>query len=83
MGALRITPAKAALSPHHLAEGGDIIWQIGTGYFGCRTAEGGFDETLFAERAKKDVVKAIEIKLSQGAKPSHGGCCLPPRLMKK
>ena len=64
---------EGGLSPHHLAEGGDIIWQIGTGYFGCRTAEGGFDETLFAERAKKDVVKAIEIKLSQGAKPSHGG----------
>ncbi len=64
---------EGGLSPHHLAEGGDIIWQIGTGYFGCRTPEGGFDKDLFAERAGKDVVKAIEIKLSQGAKPSHGG----------
>ncbi|KIC45706.1 glutamate synthase [Ruegeria sp. ANG-S4] len=64
---------EGGLSPHHLAEGGDIIWQIGTGYFGCRTPEGGFDKDLFAEKAKKDVVKAIEIKLSQGAKPSHGG----------
>ena len=64
---------EGGLSPHHLAEGGDIIWQIGTGYFGCRTPEGGFDKDLFAEKAQKDVVKAIEIKLSQGAKPSHGG----------
>ncbi len=64
---------EGGLSPHHLAEGGDIIWQIGTGYFGCRTPEGGFDEDKFAERARMDVVKAIEIKLSQGAKPSHGG----------
>ncbi|MFA3919058.1 FMN-binding glutamate synthase family protein [Ruegeria hyattellae] len=64
---------EGGLSPYHLAEGGDIIWQIGTGYFGCRTKEGGFDKDLFAEKAGKDVVKAIEIKLSQGAKPSHGG----------
>ncbi|WP_299948984.1 FMN-binding glutamate synthase family protein [uncultured Ruegeria sp.] len=64
---------EGGLSPHHLAEGGDIIWQIGTGYFGCRTPEGGFDKDMFAEKAKNGVVKAIEIKLSQGAKPSHGG----------
>lgn len=64
---------EGGLSPHHLAEGGDIIWQIGTGYFGCRTPEGGFDKDKFAEKARQDVVKAIEIKLSQGAKPSHGG----------
>ncbi|MEM1004588.1 MAG: glutamate synthase-related protein, partial [Pseudomonadota bacterium] len=53
---------EGGLSPHHLAEGGDIFWQIGTGYFGCRTPEGGFDKDAFAEKAKKDVVKAIEIK---------------------
>ncbi len=64
---------EGGLSPHHLAEGGDIIWQIGTGYFGCRTPEGGFDPDKFADKARMDVVKAIEIKLSQGAKPSHGG----------
>jgi len=64
---------EGGLSPHHLAEGGDIFWQIGTGYFGCRTFDGNFDKEKFAENAKKDVVKAIEIKLSQGAKPSHGG----------
>ncbi|MCX8955016.1 FMN-binding glutamate synthase family protein [Ruegeria sp. NA] len=64
---------EGGLSPHHLAEGGDIIWQIGTGYFGCRTPAGGFDKDKFAEKAGRDVVKAIEIKLSQGAKPAHGG----------
>ncbi|WP_281995128.1 FMN-binding glutamate synthase family protein [Ruegeria faecimaris] len=64
---------EGGLSPHHLAEGGDIIWQIGTGYFGCRAPDGGFDKDKFTERARNEVVKAIEIKLSQGAKPSHGG----------
>ena len=64
---------EGGLSPHHLAEGGDIIWQIGTGYFGCRTQDGHFDKDTFSKNAQKDAVKAIEIKLSQGAKPSHGG----------
>ncbi len=64
---------EGGLSPYHLEYGGDIIWQIGTGYFGCRNKNGGFDETLFAEKASLDVVKMIEIKLSQGAKPGHGG----------
>jgi len=64
---------EGGLSHHHLKYGGDLIWQIGTGYFGCRTAEGGFDEALFREKAAKEPVKMIEIKLSQGAKPGHGG----------
>ncbi|HHJ35317.1 MAG TPA: FMN-binding glutamate synthase family protein [Gammaproteobacteria bacterium] len=64
---------EGGLSPYHLEHGGDIIWQIGTGYFGCRNSEGKFDKTLFAEKAQRDVVKMIEIKLSQGAKPGHGG----------
>ncbi len=63
---------EGSISPHHL-QGGDLIWQIGTGYFGCRNPEGGFDADLFTERASLDVVKMIEIKLSQGAKPGHGG----------
>ena len=53
--------------------GGDIIWQIGTGYFGCRDDRGGFDGGKFAEKANLPAVKMIEIKLSQGAKPGHGG----------
>ncbi len=64
---------EGGLSPYHLKYGGDIIWQIGTGYFGCRNAEGNFDKELFQQKARKDVVKMIEIKLSQGAKPGHGG----------
>ncbi|MBE9548588.1 MAG: FMN-binding glutamate synthase family protein, partial [Proteobacteria bacterium] len=64
---------EGGLSPYHLKYGGDIIWQIGTGYFGCRNADGNFDKDLFSEKAGKDVVKMIEIKLSQGAKPGHGG----------
>jgi glutamate synthase domain-containing protein 2 len=64
---------EGGLSPYHLKYGGDIIWQIGTGYFGCRNEHGNFDEGLFEEKAKLPVVKMIEIKLSQGAKPGHGG----------
>ncbi|TFH08094.1 MAG: FMN-binding glutamate synthase family protein [Nitrosomonadales bacterium] len=64
---------EGGLSPYHLEHGGDIIWQIGTGYFGCRNSEGGFDKQKFTDKARLDVVKMIEIKLSQGAKPGHGG----------
>jgi glutamate synthase domain-containing protein 2 len=63
---------EGSISPHHL-HGGDLIWQIGTGYFGCRTKNGGFDPEKFAECARQAAVKMIEIKISQGAKPGHGG----------
>lgn len=63
---------EGGISPYHL-EGGDLCWQIGTGYFGCRDAEGKFSPELFAEKASMENVKMIEIKLSQGAKPGHGG----------
>ena len=64
---------EGGISPYHIEGGGDLIWQIGTGYFGCRTEEGGFNEQLFSEKAQRPQVKMIEIKLSQGAKPGHGG----------
>lgn len=64
---------EGGLSPYHLEPGGDIIWQIGTGYFGCRNTDGTFNYDAFAERAVLPNVKMIEIKLSQGAKPGHGG----------
>ncbi|MBT0586308.1 FMN-binding glutamate synthase family protein [Alteromonas oceanisediminis] len=64
---------EGGLSHYHLEHGGDIVWQIGTGYFGCRTKEGGFDAQKFRQNAARDAVKMIEIKLSQGAKPGHGG----------
>ncbi len=64
---------EGGLSPYHLKPGGDIIWQIGTGYFSCRHKDGTFNYEAFAERAVLPQVKMIEIKLSQGAKPGHGG----------
>ncbi len=64
---------EGGLSPYHLEHGGDLIWQIGTGYFGCRATDGGFSKEKFKESAAKEAVKMIEIKLSQGAKPGHGG----------
>ncbi|RYZ75880.1 MAG: FMN-binding glutamate synthase family protein [Proteobacteria bacterium] len=64
---------EGGLSPHHLSEGGDLVWQVGTGYFGCRTKDGDFEPSLFRVTAALPNVKMIEIKLSQGAKPAHGG----------
>jgi len=64
---------EGGISPYHLKNGADLCWQIGTGYFGCRTPEGHFDENMFAEKSNLEQVKMIEIKLSQGAKPGHGG----------
>ena len=73
IGGFAHNTGEGGLSPYHLQEGGDVIWQIGTGYFGCRDAKGDFDGALFAEKAAHENVKMIEIKLSQGAKPGHGG----------
>ncbi|MDG3012421.1 FMN-binding glutamate synthase family protein [Rhodococcus sp. D2-41] len=64
---------EGGISRYHLKHGGDLIWEIGSGYFGCRTADGGFDPDLFAEKAANPQVKCISIKLSQGAKPGLGG----------
>ncbi|MBB3606888.1 glutamate synthase domain-containing protein 2 [Mycolicibacterium sp. BK556] len=64
---------EGGISPYHLKHGGDLIWEIGSGYFGCRDAEGHFDAGLFEEKAALASVKAISIKLSQGAKPGLGG----------
>jgi len=73
IGGFAHNTGEGGLSDHHLEPGGDIIWQIGTGYFSCRHKDGTFDYNAFAERAVKPQVKLIEIKLSQGAKPGHGG----------
>lgn len=64
---------EGGISRHHKAGGGDLVWELGSGYFGCRAKDGGFDPVQFEETAKLDQVKMIEIKLSQGAKPGHGG----------
>jgi glutamate synthase domain-containing protein 2 len=73
IGGFAHNTGEGGLSPYHLEPGGDLIWQIGTGYFGCRTPEGRFDPKAFAEKSRIEAVKMIEIKLSQGAKPGHGG----------
>uniref|UniRef100_UPI0028ADFCE5 FMN-binding glutamate synthase family protein n=2 Tax=Pseudomonas TaxID=286 RepID=UPI0028ADFCE5 len=64
---------EGSISPYHREHGGDLIWEIGSGYFGCRTEDGQFDPQRFAAQASDPQVKMIEIKLSQGAKPGHGG----------
>ena len=64
---------EGGLSKYHAEAGGDLIWQIGTGYFGCRDANGDFDPEAFQRNATLPQVKMIEIKVSQGAKPGHGG----------
>ena len=73
IGGFAHNTGEGGLSPYHLAPGGDIIWQIGTGYFGARTEDGNFSDDAFKANATKPNVKMIEIKLSQGAKPGHGG----------
>lgn len=63
---------EGGISRHHL-HGGDLVWEIGSGYFGCRDLQGNFDPVMFADNAARPEVRMIEIKLSQGAKPGHGG----------
>jgi len=72
-GSFAHNTGEGGLSPYHFKNGGDIIWQIGTGYFGCRDEKGNFSNTLFSENSQDERIKMIEIKLSQGAKPGHGG----------
>lgn len=73
MGNFAHNTGEGGISDYHLEHGGDLIWQIGTGYFGCRNDDGSFNDVTFRENATRPQVKMIEIKLSQGAKPGHGG----------
>ena len=73
MGGFAHNTGEGGLSPYHLDPGGDVIWQIGTGYFSCRDKAGNFSLGEFTTRATLPTVKMIEVKLSQGAKPGHGG----------
>lgn len=73
MGGFYHDTGEGGISPYHRKHGGDLVWEIGSGYFGCRNHDGSFDPQKFTERASDDQVKMIEIKLSQGAKPGHGG----------
>ena len=71
---------EGSISQHHRVHGGDLIWEIGSGYFGCRNAAGQFDEESFAAHAREPQVKMIELKMSQGAKPGHGGMLPGPKV---
>lgn len=73
LGGFALNTGEGGVSPYHLEHGGDLIWQVGTGYFGCRNENGNFCPDTFKKQASHDSIKMIEIKLSQGAKPGHGG----------
>ena len=83
LGVFAQNTGEGSVSTYHLRGGGDLIWQISTGYFGCRGADGRFSEALFRERAQHSAIKMIEIKLSQGAKPGHGGMLLAPKVTRE
>ena len=71
---------EGSISQHHRVHGGDLIWEIGSGYFGCRNDDGSFSEERFTVNARDPQVKMVEIKLSQGAKPGHGGVLPGPKV---
>ncbi|MDO8145579.1 FMN-binding glutamate synthase family protein [Isoptericola sp. 178] len=73
LGGFAHDTGEGGLSPYHEEHGGDLVWEIGTGYFGARTADGDFDSATFRATAAKDQVKMVSLKLSQGAKPGVGG----------
>ncbi|MGE4477051.1 MAG: FMN-binding glutamate synthase family protein, partial [Stutzerimonas sp.] len=73
MGGFAHDTGEGSISRYHREHDGDLIWELGSGYFGCRDEEGRFDPQRFAQQARQPQVKMIEIKLSQGAKPGHGG----------
>ncbi len=73
MGGFAHNTGEGGISPYHFEGGGDLIWQIGTGYFGCRNLDGSFSPDLYREAVSHTQIKMVELKLSQGAKPGHGG----------
>ncbi|WUS68413.1 FMN-binding glutamate synthase family protein [Kitasatospora sp. NBC_01246] len=73
LGGFAHDTGEGGLSEYHLRPGGDLVWEIGTGYFGCRTGDGDFDPDQFVEKAAHPHVKCVSLKLSQGAKPGIGG----------
>ncbi|MAH85349.1 MAG: FMN-binding glutamate synthase family protein [Rhodospirillaceae bacterium TMED8] len=80
IGSFAHNTGEGGISPYHMRGKGDLIWQVSTGYFGCRDQDGHFDPVLFQEKATQDQIKMIEIKLSQGAKPGHGGMLLGSKV---
>ena len=82
-GGFSLNTGEGGISPYHLAGGCDLVWQIGTGYFGCRAADGNFELESFRRNAGRPEVKMIEVKLSQGAKPGHGGILPAAKVTKE
>jgi len=80
MGGFAHDTGEGSISTHHRLNGGDLIWEIGSGYFGCRNDDGTFNAERFAVNARTPQVKLIEIKMSQGAKPGHGGILPGPKV---
>ena len=83
LGGFSHDTGEGSISAYHREFGGDIVWEIASGYFGCRGSDGRFDPDRFAAQATNDQVKMIEIKLSQGAKPGHGGVLPAPKVSKE
>jgi glutamate synthase domain-containing protein 2 len=73
LGGFAHDTGEGGLSPYHQKHGGDLIWELGSGYFGARNDDGTFNADMFRDKARADQVKMVELKLSQGAKPGHGG----------
>ena len=80
MGGFAHDTGEGSISQHHRVHGGDLIWEVASGYFGCRNDDGTFSEEKFIANATDPQVKLIEIKLSQGAKPGHGGMLLGAKV---
>ncbi|VWX58625.1 Glutamate synthase domain-containing protein 2 [Burkholderiales bacterium 8X] len=80
MGGFAHDTGEGSISQHHRVHGGDLIWEIGSGYFGCRNDDGSFSEQRFIANARDPQVRMIELKLSQGAKPGHGGVLPAPKV---
>ena len=83
LGGFSHDTGEGSISPYHREFGGDIVWEVASGYFGCRDENGHFDPQKFAVQAQNEQVKMIEIKLSQGAKPGHGGVLPAPKVSKE
>jgi len=80
LGGFAHDTGEGSISRHHRTHGGDLIWEIGSGYFGCRDDQGHFSPANFSENVQSPQVKMVEIKLSQGAKPGHGGVLPGPKV---
>lgn len=83
LGGFSQDTGEGGLTPYHLKYGADVVWEIASGYFGCRTSEGLFDDEVFQEKANYPEIKMIAIKLSQGAKPSDGGLLPAAKVSKE